>query len=101
MRDALIASLSLAVLAAALGTIVGAGCARVGGVLASLALIPVATPAITMAVGFIRGWNAPWSAWLPLYGSAMMVGFFYTAQFLPYAIQYARARAGRHSIFLQ
>ena len=90
-RDALIASLSLAVLAAALGTVVGAGCARVGGVLASLALIPVATPAITMAVGFIRGWNAPWSAWLPLYGSALMVGFFYTAQFLPYAIQYARA----------
>ena len=91
LRDALIASLSLAALAAALGTILGAGCARAGGVLASLALIPVATPAITMAVGFIRGWNAPWSAWLPLYGSALMVGLFYTAQFLPYAVQYARA----------
>jgi iron(III) transport system permease protein len=60
-------------------------------VLASLALIPVATPAITMAVGFIRAWNAPWSAWLPLYGSALIVGLFYTAQFLPYAVQYARA----------
>jgi iron(III) transport system permease protein len=91
LRDALITSLVLAALAAALGTILGAGCARVGSVLASVALIPVATPAITMAVGFIRGWNAPWSAWLPLYGSALIVGLFYTAQFLPYAVQYARA----------
>jgi ABC-type Fe3+ transport system permease subunit len=31
------------------------------------------------------------SAWLPLYGSALLVGLFYTAQFLPYAVQYARA----------
>jgi iron(III) transport system permease protein len=91
LRDALIASLWLAALAAGMGTILGAGCARAGGVLASLALIPVATPAITMAVGFIRGWNAPWIDWLPLYGSALIVGLFYTAQFLPYAVQYARA----------
>ncbi len=91
LREALIASLSLAALAAGLGTILGAGCARAGSVLASVALIPVATPAITMAVGFIRAWNAPWSAWLPLYGSALIVGLFYTAQFLPYAVQYARA----------
>ena len=59
--------------------------------LVSLALIPVATPAVTMEVGFIRAWNAPWTAWLPLYGSALIVGFFYTAQYLPYAVQYARA----------
>jgi iron(III) transport system permease protein len=91
LRDALIASLSLAALAAGLGTILGASCARAGNLLASVALIPVATPAITMAVGFIRAWNAPWSAWLPLYGSALIVGLFYTAQFLPYAVQYARA----------
>jgi iron(III) transport system permease protein len=91
LREALIASLSLAALAATLGTILGVGCARAGSVLASVALIPVATPAITMAVGFIRAWNAPWSAWLPLYGSALIVGLFYTAQFLPYAVQYARA----------
>jgi iron(III) transport system permease protein len=91
LREALIASMSLAALAAALGTILGVGCARAGSVLASVALIPVATPAITMAVGFIRAWNAPWSAWLPLYGSALIVGLFYTAQFLPYAVQYARA----------
>jgi iron(III) transport system permease protein len=94
LRDALTTSLWLAMLAAALGTILGAGCARAGGTLASLALIPVATPAITMAVGFIRAWNAPWFAWLPVYGSALMVALFYSAQFLPYAVQYARAGLG-------
>lgn len=78
-------------MAALLGTLVGAACARAGVALASLALVPAATPAITMAVGFIRGWNAPWTAWLPLYGSAVIVGIFYTAQYLPYAVQYARA----------
>jgi iron(III) transport system permease protein len=91
LREALITSLTLAALAAAVATLLGAGCARARNILASLALIPVATPAITMAVGFIRAWNAPWSAWLPLYGSALLVGLFYTAQFLPYAVQYARA----------
>lgn len=91
LRNALTVSFALAVMAAVLGTFLGVGCARNGRTLASLALIPVATPAITMAVGFIRGWNAPWTAWLPLYGSASIVGFFYTAQYLPYAVQYARA----------
>jgi iron(III) transport system permease protein len=91
LREALLASLALAVMAALLGTILGAACARQGIALASLALLPVATPAITMAVGFIRGWNSPWTAWLPLYGSAAIVGLFYTAQYLPYAVQYARA----------
>jgi len=91
LRQALSASFSLAVMAAVLGTFLGVGCARDGKTLASLALIPVAAPAITMAVGFIRGWNAPWTAWLPLYGSAAIVGFFYTTQYLPYAVQYARA----------
>jgi iron(III) transport system permease protein len=91
LRDALVASLSLAIFAAVLGTVLGTGCARTSALLASLASIPVATPAITMAVGFIRAWNAPWSAWLPLYGSALMIGIFYAVQFLPYAVQYARA----------
>src|SRR5262249_48836985 len=45
----------------------------------------------TMAVGFIRGWNAPFTAWLPIYGTALIVGAFYTAQYLPYAVQYAGA----------
>jgi len=91
LREAMTASFSLALMAALLGTFLGAGCARKGIALASLALIPAATPAIAMAVGFILGWNAPWTAWLPLYGSAMIVGLFYTAQYLPYAVQYARA----------
>jgi iron(III) transport system permease protein len=91
LRAALITSLSLAVVAAVLGTILGVCAAREGRIVASLALIPVATPAITLAVGFIRGWNAPWTVWVPLYGSALIVGLFYTAKYLPYAVQYARA----------
>jgi iron(III) transport system permease protein len=94
LRDALVASLWLAMAAAVLGTVLGTGCARAGGTLAGLALVPVATPAITMAVGFIRAWNAPWFAWLPVYGSALVVALFYSAQFLPYAVQYARAGLG-------
>jgi iron(III) transport system permease protein len=91
LRAALVASLSLALMAALLATLLGAGCARRSAALASLAVIPAATPAITMAVGFIRGWNSPWTAWLPLYGTALIIGLFYTAQYLPYAVQYARA----------
>jgi iron(III) transport system permease protein len=91
LRDALVASFALAVMAAALGSFVGAACTRKNVVLAGLALIPAATPAITMAVGFIHAWNAPWTAWLPLYGSAGLVGLFYTVQCLPYAVHYARA----------
>jgi iron(III) transport system permease protein len=77
--------------AALLGSIVGAACAHAGFLLTSIALLPAATPAITMAVGFIRGWNAPWTHWVPLYGSVLIVGIFYSAQYLPYAVQYARA----------
>jgi iron(III) transport system permease protein len=91
LRDALVASFSLALAATALGTLLGSACARKSGCLMTLSLIPLATPAITMAVGFIRGWNAPWTDWLPLYGSAIIIALFYTAQFLPYAAQYARA----------
>jgi iron(III) transport system permease protein len=91
LKLALFTSFALALMAAVLGTVLGAGCARKHIALASLALIPTATPTITMAVGFIRGWNAPWTAWLPLYGSLLIVGLFYTAQYLPYAVQYARA----------
>jgi iron(III) transport system permease protein len=91
LRQALVTSFALALMAAVLGTVLGVASARKGIAFASLALIPTATPAITMAVGFIRGWNAPWTAWLPLYGTALIVGLFYTAQYLPYAVQYARA----------
>ncbi|MGN6718134.1 MAG: ABC transporter permease, partial [Candidatus Binatia bacterium] len=91
LRDALFTSLSLALFAALVGTLLGAACARAGFALTSMALVPAATPAITMAVGFIRAWNAPWTDWLPLYGSVVIVGLFYTAQYLSYAVQYARA----------
>lgn len=91
LREALVTSVFLALFAAAIGTMLGAGAAREGKALTILALVPLAMPAITMAVGFIRGWNAPWAAPLPLYATVWIVGLFYTAQFLPYAVQYARA----------
>jgi iron(III) transport system permease protein len=91
LRNALMVSFALAVMAAVFGICLGTACARSGKTLPSVALIPVAIPAITMALGFIRGWNAPWTAWLPFYGTTLIVGFFYTAQYLPYAVQYARA----------
>ena len=85
------ASFGLALFAALMGSFLGAACAWSGKTIATLALIPLATPAISMTVGFIRGWNAPWTAWLPIYGSVTIVGLFYTAQYIPYAVQYARA----------
>ncbi len=91
LRSALTASLALAAMAAVFGILLGTGCARDGRTLTSLALISVATPAITTAVGFIRAWNAPWTAAVPLYDTAFIVGLFYTAQYLPYGVQYARA----------
>ena len=91
LRDALLTSIGLAFFAAVGGTVLGAGAAREHKFLSTLALIPLATPAITMAVGFIRGWNAPWAASLPIYATLWIVGLFYMTQFLPYAVQYARA----------
>lgn len=35
-----------------------------------LATAPVTVPAIVMDVGFLRGWNAPWAAWVPVCGTA-------------------------------
>jgi iron(III) transport system permease protein len=90
-RDALVSSLALAALASCIGAFLGVAAARERACLPVIATIPVAVPAITMVVGYIRAWNAPWTAPLPLYGTAMLVGLFYTAQYLPYAVQYARA----------
>ncbi len=91
LRGALIVSLALASAAAALGTLVGTGAAREGATLSTLASIPVAIPAIATAVGCIIAWNAPWANVLPIYGTVNIVALFYTAQYLPYAVQYARA----------
>jgi iron(III) transport system permease protein len=88
---ALSTSFSLALFAAAAGTILGLAAARGSGALAFVATIPIAVPAITMAVGFIRGWNAPWVHAVPLYGTAAIVGLYYLAQYLPYSVQYVRA----------
>ncbi len=49
--------------------------ARAGRGAALLATVPVTVPAIVMAVGFLRGWNAPWTADLPIYGTGAILVF--------------------------
>ncbi len=88
---ALTTSLSLALLAATLGTLIGILASLMGKTLAAVATLPVAVPAITTALGFIRAWNAPWASAIPLYSTTLLVGLYYTAQYLPYAVQYAEA----------
>lgn len=89
--QALLNSLGLALGAAVLGLIIGLLAARAGRFAMLLATIPVAVPAITTAVGFIRGWNAPWAASLPVYGTGTILLLFYLAQYLPYVVQYVAA----------
>lgn len=88
---ALAASLGLALGAAGIGLLVGLLAARAGRGTMLLATLPIAVPAITMAVGFIRGWNAPWIASLPVYGTGLILLLYYLAQYLPYVVQYVAA----------
>lgn len=88
---AITASLVYASVAAAVGLFLGLLAARAGRAAAFLATIPIAVPAITMAVGFIRGWNAPWLAHLPVYGTGTILALYYLAQYLPYVVQYVQA----------
>lgn len=88
---ALLNSLGLALGAAAVGLVVGLLAARAGRVSLLLASIPVAVPAITTAVGFIRAWNAPWAASLPVYGTGTILLLYYLLQYLPFVAQYVAA----------
>jgi iron(III) transport system permease protein len=88
---ALSASLLYAFIAAAIGLFLGLLAARAGRAAAFVATLPIAVPAITMAVGFIRGWNAPWMAHLPVYGTGTILALYYLAQYLPYVVQYVQA----------
>ncbi|MBX3142508.1 MAG: iron ABC transporter permease [Trueperaceae bacterium] len=97
---AISASLSLALVAAGLGLFLGLLAARAGRAAAFLATLPVAIPAITMAVGFIRGWNAPWLAQFPVYGTGTILALYYLAQYLPFVVQYVQAgQAGMPSSY--
>ena len=97
---ALTASLTLALLASVAGLVLGALAARAGRGVAFLASLPIAIPAITMAVGYIRGWNAPWVAGVPVYGTATILLLYYLAQYLPFVVQYVQAgQAGLSSSF--
>lgn len=88
---ALLNSLGLALGAAAVGLVVGLLAARAGRVSLLLASIPVAVPAITTAVGFIRAWNAPWAASLPVYGTGTILLLYFLSQYLPFVAQYVAA----------
>ena len=88
---ALSASLTLALLASLAGLVLGTLAARAGRGVAFLASLPIAIPAITMAVGYIRGWNAPWVAGWPVYGTATILLLYYLAQYLPFVVQYVQA----------
>lgn len=89
--QALVTSLLLALAAAGLALLLGTAAARAGGWVALLATVPVAVPAIVMAVGFLRGWNAPWAAAFPVYGTGAILVGYYLAQYLPYTVQYVQA----------
>ena len=88
---ALSASFVLAGIAALAALALGVLIARVGRGAALLATVPVAVPAIVMAVGFLRGWNAPWAADLPIYGTGAILALYYLAQYLPFPVQYVQA----------
>ncbi|MBA2665814.1 MAG: iron ABC transporter permease [Trueperaceae bacterium] len=88
---ALTASLTLALIASLVGLVLGALAARADGAVAFVASLPIAIPAITMAVGYIRGWNAPWAAGLSVYGTATILLLYYVAQYLPFVVQYVQA----------
>lgn len=79
------------VLAGVAALVLGVLIARAGRGAALLATVPVAVPAIVMAVGFLRGWNAPWAADLPIYGTGAILALFYLAQYLPFPVQYVQA----------
>lgn len=88
---ALVASLQLAAVAALLALIVGLVAARAGRAVVFLGTVPLAVPAIVLAVGLLRGWNAPWAAHLPVYGTPALLILYYLAQYLPFTVQYVQA----------
>ena len=90
---ALASSFMLALIAAAAALILGVLAARAGRWVALLATLPIAVPAIVMAVGFLRGWNAPWAAAAPIYGTGAILALYYLAQYLPFPVQYVQAGA--------
>jgi len=100
--QALLNSLGLALLAACIAAALGTWFALTIGrsgrlaqrVTDMLSLLPNTVPDMVMVVGLIMLWNAPWMP-IPLYNTYGMVVLTYVVFFLPYTVQYVKARNGQ------
>lgn len=99
---ALLNSLGLALLAACLAAALGTWFALTIGrakrlpqrITDMFSLLPNTVPDMVLVVGLIMLWNAPWMP-LHLYNTYGMVVLTYVVFFLPYTVQYVKARNGQ------
>ncbi|MCY9692232.1 ABC transporter permease [Paenibacillus alginolyticus] len=91
-------ALLAACLAAALGTwfalTIGRGKRLPERITDMFSLLPNTVPDMVLVVGLIMLWNAPWMP-LHLYNTYGMVVLTYVVFFLPYTVQYVKARNGQ------
>lgn len=91
-------ALLAACLAAALGTwfalTIGRGKRLPERITDMFSLLPNTVPDMVLVVGLIMLWNAPWIP-LHLYNTYGMVVLTYVVFFLPYTVQYVKARNGQ------
>lgn len=91
-------ALLAACLAAALGTwfalTIGRGKRMPERITDMFSLLPNTVPDMVLVVGLIMLWNAPWMP-LHLYNTYGMVVLTYVVFFLPYTVQYVKARNGQ------
>lgn len=55
-------------------------------------LLSNTVPRIVIIVGLIFFWNAPWMRNMTVYNTSMMLVLTYTVAFLPYSVQYVKAK---------
>lgn len=99
---ALMNSMGLALLAACLAAALGTWFALTIGrakrlpqrITDMFSLLPNTIPDMVLVVGLIMLWNAPWMP-LHLYNTYGMVVLTYVVFFLPYTVQYVKARNGQ------
>lgn len=100
--EALLNSLSLAVVSSTLAVILGTAFAlaiKKSGtwpqrVTDLFSLLPNTVPGIVMVVGLILVWNSPWMP-VPIYNTYWMVVLTYVVFFLPYTVQYVKTNYGQ------
>lgn len=97
---ALATSLSLsaaaATMAVVLGTFLAVTIVRSKGPIRRLidvsSLLSNTVPRIVIIVGLVFLWNAPWMRSITVYNTTAMLVLTYTVAFLPYTVQYVKAR---------